>query len=168
VKIFFFNWSKEIQGLQAKRALDITDFIVDIVYLQAIVWVGSCYSPIASTVGFVCNLVTFLGYNVVLFHTCVPVEKPYSASRTSNLTYGLLLVTITLCIIPVSLTYTKASAGFCGPIQEKISMYNMLISYIKVPRELSYACLVHAYYGEILEFLTMDIILFTCSKGPWN
>ncbi|KAH9564017.1 hypothetical protein CY35_04G002900 [Sphagnum magellanicum] len=91
----------------AKRALDITDFIVDIVYLQAIVWVGSCYSPIASTVGFVCNLVTFLGYNVVLFHTCVPVEKPYSASRTSNLTYGLLLVTITLCIIPVSLTYTK-------------------------------------------------------------
>ncbi|CAM6047030.1 unnamed protein product [Sphagnum compactum] len=115
----------------AKRALDITDFIVDIVYLQAIVWVGSCYSPIASTVGFVCNLVTFLGYNVALFHTCVPVEKPYSASRTSNLTYGLLLVTITLCIIPVSLTYTKASAGFCGPIQEEISMYNMLISYIK-------------------------------------
>ncbi|KAH8963311.1 hypothetical protein BDL97_04G001700, partial [Sphagnum fallax] len=122
----------------AKRALDITDFIVDIVYLQAIVWVGSCYSPIASTVGFVCNLVTFLGYNVVLFNTCVPVEKPYSASRTSNLTYGLLLVTITLCIIPVSLTYTKASAGFCGPIQEKISMYNMLISYIKQgPMELN-------------------------------
>jgi hypothetical protein len=82
---------------------------------------------------------------VVLFNTCVPVEKPYSASRTSNLTYGLLLVTITLCIIPVSLTYTKASAGFCGPIQEKISMYNMLISYIKVRRELSHACLVHAY-----------------------
>ncbi|CAK9873993.1 unnamed protein product [Sphagnum jensenii] len=122
----------------AKRALDITDFIVDIVYLQAVVWVGSCYSPIASTVGFLCNLVTFLGYNVVLFNTCVPVEKPYSASRTSNLTYGLLLVTITLCIIPVSLTYTKASAGFCGPIQEKISMYNMLISYIKQgPMELN-------------------------------
>lgn len=52
-------------ALQRKRALDVTDFTVDIVYIQALVWLGSCFSPISSLVGFFCNGITFVGYKVL-------------------------------------------------------------------------------------------------------
>ena len=69
---------------------------------------------------------------MALFYTCVPVEKPYSASRTSNLTYGMLFVTLLLCIVPIAIDFTRASAGFCGPIRKNISMYAVLGVYIQV------------------------------------
>ena len=54
-----------MMALQKKQALDVTDFIVDIVYIQALVWLGSCFSPISSLVGFFCNWITFVGYKVL-------------------------------------------------------------------------------------------------------
>ena len=44
----------------------------------------------------------------------------------------MLFVTLLLCIIPIVIDFTRASAGFCGPIRKNISMYTVLGVYIQV------------------------------------
>ncbi|BBN18409.1 hypothetical protein Mp_8g02240 [Marchantia polymorpha subsp. ruderalis] len=114
-----------------KRQLYIEDMAIDIVYVQSLVWVGSCFSPLATVLGFFSNLLTWYGMRLALFRTCGPVEKAHSASRTSSLTYGLLLLTLILSTIPATLNVMQRSSGFCGPIHERVSMYTVLTSYIQ-------------------------------------
>ena len=61
-----------------------------------------------------------------------PMKNPYSASRTSNLTHGLLLLALILCSLPASVTLVQKSSGVCGPIMKDSSMYQTLSSYIEV------------------------------------
>ncbi|KAG6552212.1 hypothetical protein Mapa_006060 [Marchantia paleacea] len=114
-----------------KRQLYIEDMAIDIVYVQSLVWVGSCFSPLATVLGFFSNLLTWYGMRLALFRTCGPVEKAHSASRTSSLTYGLLLLTLILSTIPATLNVMQRSSGFCGPIHDRVSMYTVLTSYIQ-------------------------------------
>jgi hypothetical protein len=63
----------------------------------------------------------------VALATCAPPEKTYSASRTSNLTYGLLLVTLLLCSVPATISFLQSHQE-CGPhmfssMQDRINYY---------------------------------------------
>ncbi|KAJ7547707.1 hypothetical protein O6H91_08G100000 [Diphasiastrum complanatum] len=113
------------------RQLYIEDMAIDIVYVQALVWVGSCFTPIASILGALSNCVTFYCMRVTLMRTCGPLPKSYSASRTSYLTYGLLLATLVICSVPLTYKLTVSNNGVCGPILEAQSMYSVLADYIK-------------------------------------
>lgn len=69
---------------------------------------------------------------LALFKTCAPIEKAFSASRTSTLTYGVLLFTLILSTIPVSILVMEKKDGFCGPIYTQSSMYDVVGGYMKV------------------------------------
>lgn len=68
----------------------------------------------------------------ITLKTCTSTQKLYSASRTSVLTYGVLLVALILCVIPEAVFVTTLSSGICGPIEAKQSMYNVVAHYIGV------------------------------------
>ncbi|KAL2609164.1 hypothetical protein R1flu_027737 [Riccia fluitans] len=114
-----------------KRQLFVEDMAIDVVYMQSLVWVGSCFSPMATVVGFFANLLTWYGMRFSLFRTCGAVEKAHSATRTEVLTYGLLLLTLILSTIPATLNVMQRSSGFCGPVHERISQYTVLTTYVK-------------------------------------
>ncbi|CAM6086021.1 unnamed protein product [Calypogeia fissa] len=120
-----------------KRQLLIEDMAMDVVYVQALVWWGVCFSPMAPIIGFFSNLFTFYTMKLALFKTCAPVEKAFSASRTSTLTYGVLLVSLILSTIPVSILVMEKKDGFCGPIYTQSSMYDVVSTYMqKAPSSL--------------------------------
>ena len=64
--------------------------------------------------------------------TCTSMQKLYSASRTSVLTYGVLLVALILSIIPEAAFVTSPSSGICGPIASNFTMYDVVSNYIGV------------------------------------
>ncbi|MCO5557092.1 hypothetical protein L7F22_010648 [Adiantum nelumboides] len=117
--------------LKAKRQLSIENLVIDIVYLESLVWVGSSFSPVAPTLGLFCNFMMFSYMKFSLRRFYEPMKKPYSASRTSNLTHGLLLLALILCSLPASATLVQKSSGVCGPIAENSSMYKTLSDYIE-------------------------------------
>ncbi|MCO5560444.1 hypothetical protein L7F22_014059 [Adiantum nelumboides] len=117
--------------LNKEQVLSIPDFAIDIVYLQVLVWTGSHFSPLASTTGVICYLLTFYSKKITL-KTCTSTQKLYSASRTSVLTYGVLLVALVLCVVPEAVFVTTPSSGICGPIKVNQSMYNVVVQYIGV------------------------------------
>ncbi|MCO5552420.1 hypothetical protein L7F22_005931, partial [Adiantum nelumboides] len=118
--------------LKAKRQLSIENLVIDIVYLESLVWVGSSFSPVAPTLGLFCNFMVFSYMKFSLRRFYEPMKKPYSASRTSNLTHGLLLLALILCSLPASATLVQKSSGVCGPIAENSSMYKTLSDYIEI------------------------------------
>lgn len=104
---------------------------IRVVYIQGIIWVASLFSPIACLLGAVSHAITFLCMKIVLMRTCAPMEKAYSASSTSNITCGLLLITLILSSIPVVFRLTSPSNGICGPLREGVSSYDTITNYIE-------------------------------------
>ena len=47
------------KSLQARRQLSIENLVIDIVYIESLVWVGSSFSPVAAFLGLFCNFITF-------------------------------------------------------------------------------------------------------------
>ncbi|KAI5063821.1 hypothetical protein GOP47_0020491 [Adiantum capillus-veneris] len=135
--------------LNKQQELSIPDFAIDIVYLQVLVWTGSHFSPLASTIGVLCYLLTFYSKKITL-KSCTSTQKLYSASRTSVLTYGVLLVALVLCVVPEAVFVTTPSSGVCGPIKVNQSMYNVVALYIgKAGNPM----------GVVLEWLGSPVIL---------
>jgi len=65
--------------------------VIQVIENQALVWLGSMYAPLLPAFGLAANIITFYIklFLAVWLHS--PPKTRYSASRTSNLAYGLML-----------------------------------------------------------------------------
>lgn len=117
--------------LKSKRNVSVEDMALDVLYLEALVWIGACFAPATAPLAVLVNLLTFYCMKISLLYTCEPMEKRYSASKTSNITYGLMGFTLTLCSLPVSVLVVNRTTDFCGPIRDHTSMYSHLSGYIQ-------------------------------------
>ena len=106
------------------------------------------------------------------------MQKLYSASRTSVLTYGVLLVALILSIIPEAAFVTSPSSGICGPIASNMTMYDVVSNYIGVGNpenvdilELICFCILsHAYmctHTHSLKDLSITFIKFENAKNTF-
>eukprot|EP00245_Coleochaete_scutata_P007820 TRINITY_DN23592_c0_g1_i1.p1 TRINITY_DN23592_c0_g1~~TRINITY_DN23592_c0_g1_i1.p1 ORF type:complete len:583 (-),score=68.59 TRINITY_DN23592_c0_g1_i1:42-1568(-) len=134
-----------------RRQLTVEDMTIDVMYLQALIWVGACFSPLAPILGLLANLLTFYVMKFVLFRTCAPPERVYNASHTSNLSYGLLLCTLVLCSIPTSITLSDSRSPICGPVRSSHSMYQVISNYVERAPNLVWV---------ILQWISNPVILF--------
>jgi len=69
--------------------------VIQVIENQALVWLGSMYAPLLPAFGLAANVITFYFklFLAVWLHS--PPKTRYSASRTSNLAYGLMLCALT-------------------------------------------------------------------------
>jgi TMC domain len=73
-----------------------TQVIIQIIENQALVWLGSSMAPLLPLFGVAANVVTFYSKRFLALWCYKPPEKQYSASRTSNMAYNLMLRTCAL------------------------------------------------------------------------
>ena len=60
---------------------------------QALVWLGSAFAPLLPAVGLLSNVLHFYTQKLLATFLYQPPDKPYTASRTSNVAYSLMLGT---------------------------------------------------------------------------
>lgn len=60
---------------------------------QALVWIGSVFGPLMPALGLLSNVLQFWTQTLLSKYVFAPPAKAYSASRTSNVAYGLMLGT---------------------------------------------------------------------------
>ena len=67
--------------------------VIQVIENQALVWLGSMYAPLLPVFGLAANIISFYCKLMLAVWLHSPPKTRYSASRTSNLAYGLMLRT---------------------------------------------------------------------------
>lgn len=65
--------------------------VIQVIEFEALVWLGSMYAPLLPILGVAANVVTFYTKKLLALFLYAPPVTRYSASRTSNMAYGLML-----------------------------------------------------------------------------
>ena len=72
-------------------ALAAWQVVLQVIETQALVWIGSVFAPLMPALGLLSNVTQFWSQKLLAMHVFTPPAKAYSASRTSNVAYGLML-----------------------------------------------------------------------------
>lgn len=110
-----------------RQEFDIPKGVLDLIYMEALLWFGGFFSPIIAPMMVATMLVLFyIKYFTVLFN-CKPLEFPYRASSSSEFFLITLLITYTLCIVPlVYVIYSITPSTGCGPFRIYSNMYQII------------------------------------------
>lgn len=65
--------------------------VLQVIETQALVWIGSVFGPLMPVLGLLSNVLQFWAQKLLSMYVFTPPAKAYSASRTSNVAYGLML-----------------------------------------------------------------------------
>lgn len=110
---------------------DVPGHVLDIVYIQAICWLGVMYAPLMATVCFF-TFCTLFGLKLfTVSWTCVPGNRVFRASRSSAMFTTILLLAFIMCLMSngwamLSLSPSKA----CSPFRGLGSSWESLTYYI--------------------------------------
>ncbi|KAK9826687.1 hypothetical protein WJX74_010146 [Apatococcus lobatus] len=95
---------------------DAPQTIIQVIEVQALVWLGSMFAPLLPAVGCLALLLIFQTKYFLAIFLLSPPRVRFSAQRTSTLAYFLLLGALVLCSIPLVFNMTW-QRDRCGPNQ---------------------------------------------------
>eukprot|EP00891_Asterochloris_glomerata_P000729 jgi/Astpho2/729/fgenesh1_pg.00015_%23_12_t len=98
------------------KTYDAPSVVIQTIENNALVWLGSMFSPLLPALGLMANCVTFYTMWFLAVWLYDPPTTRYSASRTSNMAYGLMLLTLIMVTVPLvfNLGWKRER---CGPHQ---------------------------------------------------
>lgn len=83
-----------------KQEFDLPGHVLDVVYVQTIIWLGSFYAPLLSIMGVITFLLMFYIKKFACLVNCRPASNVYYASRSQSLYMFVLLVSFAFSVIP--------------------------------------------------------------------
>lgn len=126
-------------GFIAHPEFDLVGTTLDLVYDQAICWMGIFYCPmlpIATTAKFF--IVYYIRYLALVAYSSPPARL-YGASRSTSLFMNVLLLTFISCVLPLGYHVTQITPSLsCGPYRGLPTVWsfisneviaNLLVSY---------------------------------------
>lgn len=168
-KVLFhrFRCFKKI-GMQQ---FDIPRNVLDLVYGQCLVLIGTFFSPLLPAMGVIKLAILFYVKKISLMYNNTLPERPYQGAK-SNFTFTLLLLfCFFMCIAIVGWAVTKVPPSSCGPFNNvacdvSTSIFNKLSVEIS-----SWPKLIHqaVKYMSTAAFLLPVLILFlACLHYYWS
>lgn len=117
-KLFTTKCSCKICGKIGPAEFNVSGSVLDLVYTQALCWIGFLYCPLITACAVISTFTQFYLKLLSALFTTVPPNKPYKASKSNNFFMVVLMVTFFLCCFPVgySMVKLKPSTG-CGPFR---------------------------------------------------
>ncbi|XP_064091395.1 transmembrane channel-like protein 7 [Macrobrachium nipponense] len=105
--------------------------VLDVVYIQAVCWVGLLYSPLLVPCCFVYFCFTFFCKLFTISVTCVPANRVFRASRSSAMFMTILALAFFMCIIPnaLAMLYLQPSIA-CSPFRGLEYAWQVLTYYV--------------------------------------
>eukprot|EP00795_Rhopilema_esculentum_P009085 gene9085-16739_t len=81
--------------------------VLDLVYGQALIWIGTFFAPLIPAIGVLKLILVFYVKKISLMFNCKPASKPYQGSRNNYFFTLLLLLTFLLCVLGVGWGLTR-------------------------------------------------------------
>lgn len=83
-----------------KQEFDLPGHVLDVVYVQTIIWLGSFYAPLLSIIGVITFLLMFYIKKFACLVNCRPASNVYYASRSQSLYMFILFISFAFSLIP--------------------------------------------------------------------
>ncbi|XP_065826226.1 transmembrane channel-like protein 7 isoform X2 [Oscarella lobularis] len=141
-----------------KAEFTIAKSVLNLVYSQALIWIGAFYAPLLPLAGTLMFFVVFYVKKYSLMWNCQPSRRAYRATKTSTFFLFLLLVTLFVCLIPIGYSMVEIQpSAVCGPFSGRTRIYNVITEEInKAPEWLQ---VVLDYIGSAAFVIPFIIIL---------
>lgn len=115
-ELAFFLLSKLRRLPDPRGDFDLAQSIIDIIYRQALVWIGMIWCPVLPVFAVISNVVLFYASKWVLFGVQRPPIQAWDFSRSGNFFFTLLALTLVACIAPLCYFFARThSFHDCGP-----------------------------------------------------
>lgn len=100
---------------------------VELIYSQALCWLGTFYAPLLSLIVIVKLIIIFYVKMVSVLQNCKPSERPWRATRSHTIFLGFLFIFFlcTIAAVACGIIFVEPSHG-CGPYQGKDVMYSVV------------------------------------------
>ncbi|XP_028413133.1 transmembrane channel-like protein 7 [Dendronephthya gigantea] len=110
---------------------DIPRNVLELVYGQALIWIGCYFSPLMAAMGVIKLFIMFYAKKIGLMYNCKPSSKPYNSSRANYLFTMLLLLSYLICLVAIGYSITRIKTSCCGPFSntncdDSFRMYNVI------------------------------------------
>lgn len=110
VYTFLFNFPRSLLAKHCNHKLiqyfgrqefNLPGHVLDVVYIQTIIWLGNFYAPLLPAVGVLTMLVVFYVKKFACLVNCHPASDVYYASRSHSLYISILLISFAFSVVPL-------------------------------------------------------------------
>lgn len=101
--------------------------VLELVYGQSLIWIGTWYSPFLPLMAIIKLLITFYAKKATVVYNCSTQEKAYRAGRSNYFFMILLLGTFLLCLAAVAYGVTQIRPSeLYGPFRGLNEVYDII------------------------------------------
>nr|XP_032524575.1 transmembrane channel-like protein 7 [Danaus plexippus plexippus] len=102
--------------------------VLDIVYIQTIIWMGSFFCPFLPIIGTIFCILIFYIKKFTCLINCTPSPIVYRASRSKSLFMSVLLLGFMISILPVAYSIAEIEPSItCGPFRGFETVWGFVI-----------------------------------------
>eukprot|EP00118_Oscarella_pearsei_P018054 m.182734 g.182734 ORF g.182734 m.182734 type:complete len:866 (+) comp39295_c0_seq49:160-2757(+) len=125
------HYIRFVRNKVGKAEFVISKNVLNLVYSQALIWLGAFFAPLLPVVGTLMFFIVFYVKKCSLVWNCRPSRRAYRVTKTSTFFLFLLLMTLFACLIPIgySMVENKPSA-VCGPFSDLTRIYDVVTNEI--------------------------------------
>jgi len=155
-KMFMYKCKMKPFGF--KMTIDLPKEVMELIYRQALLWVGAFYAPLLFPIGVIAHTVVyFVKYVSFRFYYKAP-EKPFSRTSVTSLFLIASMASLISMVVPFGYAITQAANPFCGPLR--------MASCAALPYNESGTCTASRYnyeslYDALMSGETVDIFNIT-------
>ncbi|XP_063370532.1 transmembrane channel-like protein 7 isoform X2 [Cydia amplana] len=109
--------------------------VLDIVYTQTIIWMGTFFCPFLPIIGTVFYFIIFYVKKFTCLVNCTPSPVVYKASKSKSLFMSVLLLGFVVSIVPVAYSIAEIYPSVnCGPYRGLTTVWSFAVStFINLP-----------------------------------
>ncbi|XP_029193499.2 transmembrane channel-like protein 5 isoform X3 [Acropora millepora] len=113
--------------LIGRPTFSIPDNVLELVYAQSLIWIGTWYSPFIPIMAIIKLPIVFYAKKATVSHNCRSQEKAYLAGRSNYFFMILLLGTFLLCLAAVAYGITQIRPSYLyGPFRGLNNVYDII------------------------------------------
>ncbi|XP_033733790.1 transmembrane channel-like protein 5 [Pecten maximus] len=136
IATFFLEFVRRLLGQYCCKQLGDTEFDIgrntlDLIYSQALCWLGTFYSPLLSFIMSVKLFIIFYIKAISVLQNCKPSVRAWRASKSHTIFLGYLFIFFLLAAIAVAygVLLVRPSSS-CGPFQGQLQAYDIVTTLV--------------------------------------
>lgn len=120
--------SNKFLKIIGEQAFHLPKHVLDIVYVQTIIWMGSFFCPFLPIIGTMFFFLIFYIKKFTCLVNCTPSPVVYRASKSKSLFMSVLLLGFVVAIVPVAYSIAEVLPSInCGPYRRHKTVWSLVV-----------------------------------------